>query len=251
MAVRPGKFIWFEHVSDDPAQAKAFYAALLGWSVKEVPMGEQPYPMLHNGETPIGGLRGDAGGSASHWACWMSVEDVAAKVGAAEGAGGKMLMPPTDFPGFGRGAMLQDPQGAMFGIWRSTSGDDVPDPDRPPVGSWCWCELMTDDAAAALVFYEQAFGYEHDEMPMPQGSYFVLKTGGVSRGGLMANPQPGVAPNWMPYVEVADADATAAKARSLGGSVLLEPSDIPQVGRIAVLTDAQGAPFGVIRGAAR
>ncbi len=248
MAIKPGKFVWFEHVSTDPAKARAFYTSLFGWTVQDVPMGGDPYPMLHNGGTPVGGLRGDAGKAPPHWACWMSVAAVDATVGKAERAGAKMLMPPTDFSGMGRGAVLQDPQGAVICIWRSASGEDAPDEPRTPVGGWCWTELMTGDDAGALAFYESVFGYTHDVMPMPQGSYYILKTGDVARAGLMRNPEP-MPSYWMPYVEVADADACVAKAKSLGGKVYLEPHDIDGVGRIAILGDTQGAAIGVIRSA--
>ena len=249
MATIPGKFIWFEHVSDDPSKARTFYSSLFGWKVQDVPMGGQPYSMLHNGATPIGGLRSDTNGMPSHWATWMSVDDVDAKAGAAERAGAKTVLPPTDFPDAGRGAVLQDPQGAYFGIWRSATGEDAPDVERSPAGSWCWNELSTSDAAKAVAFYEKAFGYTHDEMPMPEGTYYILKSGGVSRGGVMKHPQPGIPPYWMPYVEVADADATVTKAKSLGAQVMLEPHDIPGVGRIAIVSDNQGAMIGVIRSA--
>lgn len=247
MATIPGKFIWFEHVSTDTAEARAFYGELLGWSVQEVPMGGQPYPMLHNGATPVGGLRGDGSGGAAHWLTWMSVDDVDAKAAACEGAGAKVVQAPTDFPGAGRGAVLQDPLGATFGIWRSAAGEDMPDPDRPQVGDWCWNELTTSDVGKAVAFYEQVFRYEHDELAMPDGPYYVLKSGGVPRAGVMKPAQSAAPPQWMPYVEVGDADATVAKSRGLGAKLLLEPQDVPDVGRVAILQDPQAAPFGIIR----
>jgi len=53
----PGKFVWFEHVSNDVAKARAFYEQLFGWHVESMPMGDQPYHMILNAATGIGGLR--------------------------------------------------------------------------------------------------------------------------------------------------------------------------------------------------
>jgi predicted enzyme related to lactoylglutathione lyase len=110
---------------------------------------------------------------------------------------------------------------------------------------------MSPDEKKALAFYEGVFGYTHDSMDMgPQGTYYLLKQGDVMRGGLMRSPMPDTPPIWMPYVAVADCDATAAKATSLGAQIIVQPNDIPDVGRFAALIDPQGAciafmkPFG-------
>lgn len=250
MAHKRGKFIWYEHVSPDPSQARAFYAELFGWRVDDVPMGGAPYPMLHNAGVPIGGLRADASGVPSHWASWISTDDVDATARLAEQNGAKVALPPTDFPGAGRGAVLQDPQGAYVGIWTSAGGSDPDDVERASPGAFCWTELTTSDPDAALAFYRSVFGYTSEAMPMPEGAYHLLKRDGALRGGLMRNPQPGMPPCWTPYVEVADADATAAKAKSLGAQICVAPTDIPNVGRFAVLQDPQGAVLGIIRSAA-
>ena len=74
MSYLPGKFVWFEHVSNAPAKAKAFYQGLFDWRIEDVSMGEgPPYSMIHNGETGIGGVRGDAGSARSHWMSYVSV----------------------------------------------------------------------------------------------------------------------------------------------------------------------------------
>ena len=63
----------------------------------------------------------------------------------------------------------------------------------------------------------------------------------------MASPEEPIRPQWQPYVAVNDPDATTAKAKELGGSVLVEPMDVPQVGRIAAIRDPQGASLGIIK----
>ena len=80
-----------------------------------------------------------------------------------------------------------------------------------------------------------------------QGMYHVLKSpDGKSRGGLM-QPAPGAPNLWCPYVRVADCDATLAKATGLGAKAMMPAMDIPDVGRIAMMTDPQGACFAFIK----
>jgi hypothetical protein len=79
------------------------------------------------------------------------------------------------------------------------------------------------------------------------GGYRIFNRGETGIAGVMAIPHESIPPHWQPYVAVADPDATAKKATDLGGTVLLEPMDVPKVGRLAVLTDPQGATFGIIK----
>ena len=249
MSHLPGKFVWFEHASADPARARAFYEPLFGWHVETMPMGADKYSMIMNGSDGIGGLRQAAAGAAAQWVSYLSVADVDAAFAAAKAAGAKAQMAPTDHGSVGRGAAIVDPTGAAVSLWRSAEGDR-PDPAQTPVGDWYWTELWTPDAQTALAFYERVFGYSHDAMDMgPQGSYYLLKSpDGKMRGGLMQSTEAKAPPRGLPYVRVADCDASAGKARELGAQVVVTPTDIPNVGRFAVLVDPQGAALAVIKG---
>lgn len=243
----PGKFIWFEHVSSDHAKARAFYEPLFGWHTEAMPMDGQTYPMLLNGNQGIGGLRKVDPGTPSHWISYMSVESVDAGVKAATAAGAKLVQPPTDFPPVGRGAGLIDPTGAAFCLWTSARGDE-PDGDVP-AGGFVWNELSTPDVQKSLAFYEKAFGYTHSTMDMgEQGTYYILNTASdKGRAGLFQPKEP-MPTMWLPYVHVADCDATFAKAQKLGaGIVAMPPTDIPTVGRIAIFADSLGAAIGIIQ----
>jgi uncharacterized protein len=237
-----GKFVWFEHMSADTAAARKFYDALFGWHTKATPMGgPQPYPLIMNGAQGIGGFRTAPPGAPSLWMSYLSVRDVNVAHAAALAAGGKSLMPPTDFAPVGRGATLADPTGAVFSLWTGAQ-DDRADVPRTATGDWHWNELMTPDEKKALTFYEGVIGYSHDTMDMgPQGTYYLLKMGDAMRAGLMRAPMADTPPMWVPYVAVADCDATAAKAKALGAQVIVPPTDIPNVGRFATIIDAQGA----------
>lgn len=248
MSYLNGKFVWFEHMSNDMESARRFYGALFGWKSEPMPTGEAHYHKIMNGDEGIGGFCAAMPGLPSLWMGYLSVADVDAAAAAAQQASGRLLMPPTDFGPVGRAARLADPQGAVFSIWKDAQGDRE---DRQPIamGDWYWNELTTTDDQAAAAFYESVFGYARQEMDMgPQGIYTILVKDGVQRAGLMKNPQPGMPPAWTPYIRVADCDAAADKAGSLGAQVCVPPTDIPEVGRFAFLLDPTGAPIGIMRG---
>jgi uncharacterized protein len=254
MSHLPGKFVWFEHLSADIPKARKFYDALFGWHTESIPMGAQRYSMILNGDGTtsegIGGYRGVDSSARPAWMSYLSVTDVDATYAAALAAGASAMSPPTDFGSFGRGATLTDPTGAAFSIWKSAEGDQ-PDAAKTPIGSWCWNELWTTDDARALAFYEQVFGYTHDTMELgADGTYYMVKTGEIARGGVMHSVRADAPSMWLPYVAVADCDATATRAKALGGKVLMEPSDIPSVGRYAIAEDTLGAAIAFIKLAA-
>ena len=115
-------------------------------------------------------------------------------------------------------------------------------------GAFSWCELMTTDVAAAKAFYTELFGWETEDMAMPDMTYTVVKAGGAAVGGIMVKPPQaqGIPPVWGCYVTVDDVDATARTAEQLGGKLLVPPQDIPNVGRFCVIQDPQGAVISAI-----
>lgn len=115
-------------------------------------------------------------------------------------------------------------------------------------GAFGWVELMTTDQKAANEFYTTLFGWETEEYPMEGIKYTVLKVDGEPVGGIMSTPHesPGMPPCWSVYVTVDDVDATAARVKELGGTVLRPPMDIPEIGRFCVLQDPQGATICAI-----
>jgi hypothetical protein len=248
MAYLHGKFVWFEHVSNDVPRSRAFHGELFGWKTDPVPVGDQQYHMIQNRAQGIGGFRTATPGAGTPWMSYLSVADVDATVKSAQAAGGKVLMPPTDFPPVGRGATIADPTGAALSVWKGAQSDP-PDTEKVPPGGWYWNECWTSDANAALAFYEKMFGYQHEAMDLGgKGAYYVLKKDGMSRGGLMASTQPGTPSAWVPYVSVEDCDDTSRRAASLGARVVVPPTEIPGVGRFTVLIDPLGGVIGAIRG---
>jgi uncharacterized protein len=117
---------------------------------------------------------------------------------------------------------------------------------QPKSGDFCWNELVTSNVPAAKKFYASVLGWK--TKPFGKGmDYTIIKKGKNGMGGMMKCPNPGMPAQWIPYVFVADVDATVKKAAKLRGKVCLPPFDVPSVGRIAVLADPQGAAFGIIK----
>lgn len=117
-------------------------------------------------------------------------------------------------------------------------------------GSFCWMELGTTDAASAKAFYSQLFGWNTTDSPAgPDTVYTMLQRGDENVGGLyeMNEEQQaqGIPPHWLSYVATDNVDDKAAKADDLGGTVVMEPFDVMDVGRMAVLQDPSGATFAL------
>lgn len=121
--------------------------------------------------------------------------------------------------------------------------------DKPAAGTFCWNELMTKDAAAAKSFYAALFGWKMADLPMPGGSYTILKRGDKDVGGLMQiRPDMGEMPShWMAYVLVENVDAATRKAGHLGAKVHIEGMDIPNIGRFGLFEDPTGAMLSVFQ----
>ena len=115
-------------------------------------------------------------------------------------------------------------------------------------GTFSWVELATRDGAAAKRFYTSLFGWGVDEMPVGDGTTYTMLTKNGKRVGAlyqMSAQQQGVPPHWNSYVTVASADDSAAQAKKLGGNVMLEPFDVLDAGRMAVVADPTGAVFSL------
>lgn len=115
----------------------------------------------------------------------------------------------------------------------------------PMHGTFVWYELMTTDLVAARAFYEKVLGWTSSDFATDGFDYWIFSAGEARIAGVMPIPAApaaaGMPPNWGGYIGVDDVDASAAKARELGGQIHKGPEDIPGVGRFAVMTDPEGA----------
>ncbi len=128
--------------------------------------------------------------------------------------------------------------------------DEVP----TGLGTFCWTELMTRDVAAAKKFYGELIGWKTVDEKMGDMNYTMLFPPGAQQpvGGMMAMEGPqfeGVPPHWMPYIMVESVDETTQRCTTLGGAVMLPPTDIPNIGRFSVIRDPTGAMISLFQGA--
>ena len=113
--------------------------------------------------------------------------------------------------------------------------------------TFVWYDLMTTDPKAAQAFYGDVVGWTFRDAGTPGTDYMVIQAGEAGVGGMMTLPHElqssGVPPHWIGYVGVADVDEAAERLKAAGGRVHKEPTDIPGVGRFAVVADPHGAAF--------
>ena len=115
-------------------------------------------------------------------------------------------------------------------------------------GAFSWSELLVDNVESAIGFYTEVIGWEIEEMEMPQGKYYVLKSNDIPVGGIMAKPEgyDHVPDHWGTYITVNDVDETLAKAEAAGGKAIYPPMDVPGVGRMCAISDNSGAAVSII-----
>jgi len=245
-----GKFAWHElMLKDEDAQVK-FYTELFGWTVDAMDMGPMgTYRMFKKGDqTVAGAMKTPMPDIPSHWLTYIGADNVDAIAEKVKANGGQVVAGPTEVPNMVRFIVAMDPEGAAFGVVQDASGREQPLPSPPPAGHFCWDELYAKDQAAQAKFYGAVFGWtgkvgENDPM-----KYFHWLNEGKDIGGMMTIPGPQVPPNWLAYVN-APVDATLAKAKELGAKVMMGPMDIPNTGKIAILTDPIGAAFALYESA--
>jgi predicted enzyme related to lactoylglutathione lyase len=239
---------WADLIVPDRKKAMAFYGALFGWDFAEGTEETGFYTLaLTEGRNVVGLMATMPGQEAPPaWTVYLATSDLDKTVAAATEAGGQVIAPAMDVMTQGRMAVIADPAGAVFGLWQAGDHTGMQIANVP--GAVSWNESMSRDYETAKAFYGKVFGYGFDDMSAPGFSYSVLTVGGEPVGGIGALPDdvPAQVPaHWLSYFTVGDTDAVAAKAVELGGSVITEPFDSPQ-GRLAALTDDQGAVFRVI-----
>jgi predicted enzyme related to lactoylglutathione lyase len=246
-----GKIIFVELVTPDIAAAKQFYAGLFGWTFRDSRDGGLQYAQASLGGHTVAGLVQRDLPAGEHrqpaWLSFLSVPDVDAAKATASGHGAKVLFEPRSFPDRGREAVFADPQGAVFAVLASSSGDPADVLAAP--GEWIWSSLITSDPDTGAAFYQTLFGYEVFELPAAKGTeHLLLASDNYARASLNSLPAntPGMHSHWLNYVRVDDAVRITARVVALGGQVLVEPRVDRHGGKVAVVADPQGAPFGLL-----
>lgn len=251
-----GSWIWYELMTSGADAARAFYQAVVGWTIK--PGTEPPLFYGHIARADgreVGGmlpLSDDMLAQGAHpvWVGYIGVEDLDATMADITARGGRALMPRMDIAE-GSFAMVMDPWGAVFYLMQPNPGPDSPPSvafsprDAQSVG---WNELYTGDYEGALAFYTQVFGWElSGSMDMGSfGTYQFLSQDGVQFGAMMPKPPHVPRGGWNHYIRVADFDAALDAVRAHGGTVLHGPTQVPGGDWIINAIDPQGAPFALV-----
>ncbi len=246
-----GKVIFVELVTPDLAAAKQFYAGLFGWTFRDIQAGETEYAEASLDGRPVAGLIHKELPSDMHrqpaWLSFIAVKDVDAAESIALQHGAKVLFEPHSIPDRGREAVFADPQGAIFAILASSSGDPTDVLAAP--GEWIWISLNTSDPETNAAFYQTLFDYEVFELPASEGAqHLLLASDNYARASVNTLPanRPNAHPHWLNYIRVEDTVKMTAKVVALGGRVLVEPRIDRHGGKVAVVADPFGAPFGLL-----
>jgi uncharacterized protein len=244
----PGTFCWVDLSTSDADGAKAFYGELFGWEFEDSEMpGGGVYTMCHvQGDAVAAIVQQDE--QPGHWNNYVTVVSADETAAKAKQLGANVFEEPFDVLEAGRMAVFADPSGAMLCAWQPQAHIGARRVNDP--GCMTWNELQTRDPRATAAFYAELFGWEME--PQEDGgrlTYVVIKNADRANGGIMpmAEQHGDVPSYWLAYFTVASCDDAAEKAQELGGEVLAGPIE-PGAGRIAVLTDPQGATFAVFEG---
>lgn len=240
---------WIDIQSPDVEASKHFYGTLFGWNHVNAMGDDGTYWMADLGGLPVAAISGHNPENTpldapARWNTYIAADSADDVLGRVAEAGGTVMMEAFDIAGAGRMGWAADPSGADFGVWQGAGHIGSVLVNEP--GALTWNELVTNDQATALPFYEKVFGVTTKVDDLGGMSYTSIFVGGESIAGSVPPPMPTAPNHWHVYFAAADTDATVAAAKELGASVIVEPFDLP-VGRTATLQDPQGAYFSVIQ----
>jgi uncharacterized protein len=250
-----GDFVWYELRTTDAQGAEVFYSHVVGWQAKSSgDPGGIPYKLFSVGDYNAAGLMQLspdmlAGGMRPAWVGFIGVDDVDGYAIRVEQAGGKLHCAPQDIPTVGRFASAEDPQGAVFLLFKALPSYAPPRPPFGSPGTVGWNELSANDEQTAWPFYSQLFGWKEDStMDMgPMGTYRIFNNGGPAIGAVMTrDPGNSPVPFWLFYFSVEDIDAAAARITEKNGQILMGPHPVPGNIFIVLGMDPQGAMFSLV-----
>jgi len=248
-------FCWVELATTDRDRAAWFYARLMGWAQRSLGLRTSvgmpvDYTVLGQGDLIGGGLYQMLPGHRAQaqpasWVPYAAVVDLDASVPRAVELGAKVLVSPLDFRDFARMALLRDPLGAAFGLWQPWK-KGATYLTRDQLGYPRWFEHDSSDVARAADFYCTLLQWQKRPYDLGAGEYLLLERAGAPMAGIARRPDSAsTPPRWLTFFQVADCAAGCEKVSALQGTVLSPPLVLPGVGTHAVVSDPQGATFGL------
>jgi uncharacterized protein len=263
----PGVPAWIDTDQPDGDAATRFYARLFAWDFEPAAdLGGAAYHVAHLDGRRVAGVGAERSrhGNTPAWHTYIGTDDVEAAAERVRVARGTVVER-LELAGLGRAALCVDSLGGEFRLWEPGGLKGAEAVNAP--GTWNFSELNTDDVDEATRFYGAVFGWEVDHLDMGGTPATMVRLPGYAdfleqfdpdirrrHSDFGAPPgfsecvawilplREGATPHWSVTFSVTDADAAAAAAREMGGTVLVEPYDIAPV-RSTVIRDPAGAQF--------
>lgn len=244
-----GRWIWAELFADNVDAEKTFYSAVFGWTFVTQGTATNGYTVVRANDRPIAGIihfpKPEGASRSARWLPIMSVPKPSAAAGDVAHACGKVVVPPRSFPGRGEAAVFADPEGALFGVIRTETGD--PPDALPAEHAWFWLELWSKNAARMAEFYRPIGGYE---VVRQEGTgdrpELHLVSGGYPRAAVLELERKDLPSTWLPYIRVKDVKKAAADIELAGGRIVVEPGPDIRNGKVAVFLDPLGAAAAIV-----
>lgn len=242
-----GTFSWVDYSAKKIDASKTFYSELLGWTHKDSPVGDNylyttfykdGHQVAGAGDAPV-----DAPDMPAAWTSYINVVDADAICAQAQALGGTIISPPMDIMEEGRMALIQDPTGAIVGLWQPKNHIGATLVNT--YGAFSWNELATPDVDKAKAFFGALFGWTFQASG---NDYTLIQNNGRSNGGIiqMKENWGNVPPHWLVYFTVADIHAAVADAERLGGKTVMPITGSDGM-QFAVISDPLGGVFTLIQ----
>jgi predicted enzyme related to lactoylglutathione lyase len=241
---------WVDLSTTDAAAARDFYSKLFGW---ELEVSEDPqyggYATAKLSGQSVGGIgpkqEGDTTPSA--WSVYIGTDDIDGLSSKVQSAGGNVIAAPFDVGDQGKMAVFQDPCGAFISAWQGAVTSQF---SSGTTNTFGWAELNARGLEKAIPFYEKCFGWTTSKTPYGEGleyTQFAVDGENIAGAVEMDPAIPAEVPSyWMVYFIVDNVDSAFQKATGLGAREMVAPQDIPGDSRFAILSDPQGATFGLL-----
>jgi predicted enzyme related to lactoylglutathione lyase len=241
-----GTFSWTDLSTPDAQASKDFYGGLFEWDFEDNPIPDDGVYVMARLDGRAAAAMFETTDRHPAWASYVTVDDADAATERAQELGANVLAGAFDVMDVGRMSTIQDPTGAVFCVWQPRTSIGAEVVNGP--GALSLNQLNTSDPEAAERFYGELFGWRFDSVGNEDTPYWGIFRGDHLNGGMMPLPPGAPMPShWLAYFGTEDLDAAAEQVRSGGGTLMVEPSDVPG-GRILVAQDPEGAFFALFAG---
>ncbi len=254
----PSTFCWIELACKDMPTAKEFYSSVLGWKFRDNKSEEGAvYSNIKLGTKGlVGGLyefalpeeegkskKKKAPEVPAFWGSYVAVKNLKTATKKAHDLGGQIVADQVEIGDSGKMSVIQDPAGAMFGMWEANTLAGI-GPERDAIGNSSWHELVTLDEDLSIGFYTKLFGWKAKTKKISAKqnyTHFLVDGKPVAGMSELGAEFDGYPPHWLVYFNVKDCDKSTKLAKENGAKVVHAPKDYSGVGRFSIVQDPEGA----------